>query len=407
MVCILNIVYLAKQKILNPQGKLFAYELLFRDHEYGIKKFPSNIQATSHVLLNTLTNISINELLGDDVIAFINLDEHALTSGIVDILDKDRFILEILETTDLNEKVISSIKQYHHRGFKIAIDDFDCSAKMIKKFTPLLKYVHIIKMDVMAAEEENLKNVMPKIKKLGIKVLAEKVETEKEYNYYKEMGFDLFQGYHLHRPEVVEIDRYKDATQLMILNLIKLIKDDGLTSQIEFYIKQRADLSYKLIKFINNQAKFETKIESITQTIALLGRDKLLRWLLLYLYSQLSNNPVSEAIMSIATKRAERMEADAKPGEKDKAYISGMFSMLDALFDTDIKVVMKDIKMDKDITDLVIGKKGKFLASFRKAEHAEREYLKRLVIKNFDRIDISHIIYALELSRIHIDKDEL
>lgn len=403
----MNAVYLAKQKIFNRHGKIFAYELLFRDHEFGIKKFPSNIQATSHVVLNTLTNVNTNELLGDDGIAFINLDEHALTSGIIDILDKNRFILEILETTDLNEKVVANIKQYHKRGFKIAIDDFDCSAEMIKKFTPLLKYVHIVKMDVLAAEEENLKNVMAKIKKLGIKVLAEKVETEKEYNRYLEMGFDLFQGYHLHKPEVVEIDRYKDATQLIILNLIKLIKNDGSTSEIEFYIKQRADLSYKLIKFINNQARFDTEVESISQIITLLGRDKLLRWLLLYLYAEMSNNPVSEAIMSIATKRAEKMEAEAAPGQKDKAYMSGMFSMLDALFDTDIKEVMKGIKVDKDVTDLVIDKKGKFLSSFRKAEHSERIYLKKLLCENFDQIDITLIIYALELSRVHIDVNEL
>ncbi|MFA5215652.1 EAL and HDOD domain-containing protein [Sulfuricurvum sp.] len=402
----MNAVYLAKQKIFNRHGKLFAYELLFRDHEFGIKKFPSNIQATSHVVLNTLTNVDTNELLGDEGIAFINLDEHALTSGIIDILDKNRFILEILETTDLNEKVVANIKRYHKRGFKIAIDDFDCSVEMIKKFTPLLKYVHIVKMDVLAAEEENLKNVMAKIKKLGIKVLAEKVETEKDYNRYLEMGFDLFQGYYLHKPEVVEIDRYKDATQLIILNLIKLIKNDGATSEIEFYIKQRADLSYKLIKFINNQARFDTEVESISQIITLLGRDKLLRWLLLYLYAEMSNNPVSEAMMSVATKRAEKMEAEAAPREKDKAYMSGMFSMLDALFDTDIKEVMKGIKVDKDVTDLVLDKKGKFISSFRRAEHLERTYLKKLLCDNFDKIDITLLIYALELSSVHIDANE-
>jgi EAL and modified HD-GYP domain-containing signal transduction protein len=220
------------------------------------------------------------------------------------------------------------------------------------------------------------------------------------------MGFDLFQGYYLHKPEVVEIDRYKDATQLIILNLIRLIKNDGSTSEIEFYIKQRADLSYKLIKFINNQARFDTEVESISQIITLLGRDKLLRWLLLYLYAEMSNNPVSEAMMSVATKRAETMEAEAAPREKDKAYMSGMFSMLDALFDTDIKEVMKGIKVDKDVTDLVLDKKGKFISSFRRAEHAERTYLKKLLCDNFDKIDITLIIYALELSSVHIDANE-
>lgn len=403
----MNKVYLAKQKIFNQKGELFAYELLFRDHQFGIKQFPTNLQATSHVLLNTLTNISTSELLGENGIAFINLDCHALTSGIVDLLDKNKFVLEILETTDLNEKVVTKIKQYHKRGFQIAIDDFDCSIEMIKKFTPILKYVHYLKMDVMAAQEENLKNVMGKIKQLGIKVLAEKVETEGEYKHYVKMGFDLFQGYYLHKPEVVEINRYKDATKLVLLNLIKLIREDGHTIEIESFIKQRAELSYKLIKFINNEVKFETRVESITQIITLLGRDKLLRWLLVYLYSELSNNPISEAIMVIAKKRAERMEEDARPTKKDKAYIAGMFSMLDSLFESDIKTVMRGIKIDKDITDLVIEKKGKLLGSFQKAVHFEREYLKQLMLSNFDKIDISLIIKALELSKIHIDQNRL
>ena len=403
----MNKVYLAKQKIFDQEGKLFAYELLFRDHAHGIKEFPTNIRATSQVLLNALTNINTDKLLGKDGIAFINLDEHVFTSGIIDILDKDRFILEILETTDLNDKVISRIKQYHKRGFKIAIDDFDCSAEMIIKFTPILKYIHFMKMDVMSAKKENLKNVMNKIKHLGIKVLAEKVETEEEYRTYLSMGFDLFQGYHLHKPEVIEMDRYKDATQMIILNLVKLIKDDAQTSVIESYIKQRADLSYKLIRFINNQGKFDNKVESITQIITLLGRDKLLRWLLLYLYAEVSDNPISETIMSIATKRAERMEEDAHPNDKDKAYLSGMFSMLGALFETDIKEIVKDMNIHKDITDLVVEKRGKFLASFKKAEHSEREYLKELLFNNFQKIDITLLLYTLELSNIHVDKNKL
>jgi len=407
MVPLLNTVYLARQKIFNRQGKLFAYELLFRDHAHGIKAFPTNIRATSQVLLNTLTNIHLNELLGVEGIAFINLDEHALTSGIIDLLDKDRFVLEILETTDLNEKVLSKIMQYHKSGFKIAIDDFDCSAEMIKKFTPILKYVHIVKMDVLAAEQDNLKNVMTRIKKLGIRVLAEKIETDAEYKYYKDMGFDLFQGYHLHKPEMVEMDRYKDATQIILLHLIKLIRNDGQTTEIESFIKQRADLSYKLVKFINNHGKFDTQVESITQIITLMGRDKLLRWLLLYLYAEVSDNPISETIMNVAIRRAESMEEAAHHSDKDKAYLAGMFSMLGALFETDIKNVLKDINMDKDITDLLLSKKGKFLSSFNKAEHSEREYLKRLFCNNFEKIDTTLILYALELSHIHVDKDAL
>lgn len=403
----MNKVYIAKQKIFTKKGAIYAHELLYRDHKDGIKEFKSNIQATSHVLLNALTNIDMDTLLGKDGLAFVNLDEHALTSGVIDVLDTKRFILEILETTDLTEKVISKVIQYHKRGFKIAIDDFDCTAEMIIKFTPILKYIHIIKMDVITAEPENLKNVVAKIKHFNIQLLAEKVETKKDYDNYVKMGFDLFQGYYLSKPEIIEVERSKDLTRITIMQLIKLLKNDGSTSQIEYYIKQRTDLSYKLIKFLNSQEQFETEIESIMQIITLLGRDRLLRWLLLYLYSEMSNNPASKAIMDIATHRAEKMEASVKKEEKDKAYIAGMFSMLDALFEMDMKDLLKDINMDKDITDLVLAKKGKFLSGFREAEHSERQYLKQLLIQNFDTINVLDIIYALELNGITINKDKL
>lgn len=400
-------IYMAKQKIFTDKGKVFAFELLYRDHKDGIREFKSNIQATSHVLLNTLTNIDLNELLGKDNLAFVNLDEYALTSGIIDILDKKRFILEILETTELNEKVISKIIQYHKRGFKIAIDDFDCTAEMIIKFTPLFKYIHIIKIDIISSEPENLKNVVAKMKKFNIQLLAEKVETKEDYENCLKMGFNLFQGYYLSKPEIVEIDNSKDLTRITIMQVIKLLKNNGSTAQIEHYIKQRTDLSYKLIKFLNTKESFEIEIESILQIITLLGRNRLLRWMLLYLYSEMSHNPVSQSIMAIAMNRAEKMEASVAPEEKDKAYIAGMFSMLDVLFEMDMKDLMKDINMDKDITDLVLNRKGKFLASFRKAEHSEKEYLKQLLIQNFDKVDLIDIIYALELNSIHIDKDKL
>lgn len=399
--------YLAKQKIFNGSGNLYAYELLFRDTAHGIKEFPSNIKATSHVIMNTLTNLNVDELLGKNGMAFINIDEHMLSSGIIDMLDKKRFILEILETIDLTENVINKIKQYHKRGFMIAVDDFDCSAGMIKKFAPLIKHIHIIKIDVLSHEPENLKPVMDKLKNIGIKLLAEKVETKEEYDKYKSLGFDLFQGYFLHKPEVVEIDGYKEVTHLIILQLIQLIKNDDETSKIEMFIKQRADLSYKLIKFINNQEVFTKPVESITQIIGLLGRDKLLRWLLVYLYSEISTNPASRTILRFALNRAERMEEDAHHRDKEKAYLAGMFSLLGAVFDTNIKELMHQVKMDKDITSLVVEKKGKFAHSLLKAEKEEKEYLKKLVMENFDKLDTAEIIYALEYSGVHIEKNRL
>lgn len=396
--------YIARQEIVDVNDKIIAYELLFRDHAHGIKEFPTNLKATSQVMMNVLANITITDVVPQNIKAFINIDETVLTSGIIDILDKNIFVLEVLETTDLTEKVIKKIVQYHKAGFVIAIDDFDCSAEMIKKFTPILKYISLVKIDVMSSNQENLKNLMSKFKQLGKKVLAEKVETEEEYESCIKMGFDLFQGYYFSKPEVIEINIHKEATHIVILQLIGLLKEDAETSKVEKFVRSRPDLSLKLIKYLNNQKDFSSEIDSITQVITLMGRERLMRWLLLYIYSEVSTSPPSENVLLLAQKRAEKMEEDAPLHMKDKAYLAGMFSMLDILFDTSMQELMSHVKMDKEIVNLVINKTGRFSDSLKTIEKKEKEELKKVICEQFNKLRVEDILYALEFGGIKLEE---
>lgn len=394
--------YIARQKILDDNNNLIAYELLFRDHADGIKEFPTNLKATSHVVMNILTNMNIKDVIPRNVKAFVNIDETILLSGIIDILDKKIFVLEILETTQLSDKMIKKLAKYHKAGYKIAIDDFDCSPEMIKKFTPILKYVSLFKIDVKDSNIDNLKNIIPKLKKMNKLVLAEKVETKEEYNLYKNMGFDLFQGHYLCKPDTMEIKLHKEATHLVILQLIGLIKKDDDTLKIERFLKSRPDLSFKLMRYLNNENNFESEIDSITQVITLMGREKLMRWLLLYLYSDISNNPLSDNVLSLAQNRAQKMEKDAPAHMKDKAYIAGMFSMLDILFDTDMRELLSYVKMDKEIVEFVTTKTGRFSKSFQAIEKKEKADLKKVVCEQFDELNIEDVLYALEFAGIKL-----
>ena len=55
------------------------------------------------------------------------------------------------------------------------------------------------------------------------------------------------------------------------------------------------------------------------------------------------------------------MESDANKENKDKAYLAGMFSMIGAIFETDIEELMEFINMDRTITMLVLEKKESLL----------------------------------------------
>lgn len=403
----MNIINISKQKIFDNKNQLYAYELLFKDGSNSEVNFSNTVKEVSQLIISSITSKELNQLLGQKTLAFINIDEETLLKGILDVLDKDRFILNISENIDLSEKIVAKIIQYKKRGFRLSFEHFDSSAQMITKFTRIFNYIDIIKMDVALSQPENLEKVMLKFKGSRIKLLAENIETKEDFKKYSEMGFDYFQGYYLDIPQEMEIIGSKEPAQIIILQLIKVIKDDNSTELLESFIKKQPDLSFKLVQFFNNSKKFNVKIESLTQVITLMGRNQLLRWLLVYLYSEVSRNPASETILALAIKRAERMEADADARHKDKAYLAGMFSMLGSIFETDIKDLMNHIQMDKDITSLVLDKKGIFAASLMRAEKAEKDYLKQVMLANFDKLNTTNLIYALEDEGIEIDRSKL
>ena len=400
-------IYLSKQKIFDTKNKVFAYELVFQDEQNNIQNFSNSVKETSQLIVNSVSGTELDKLLQKNTLAFISIDEDILTKGILDILNKDRFVLNILEDINLTEKVIKKIVQYKKRGFKLSLEHFDSSAKMIIKFKRLFNYIDIIKMDMITSEEENLKKVMQKFRNTRIKFLAQNIENKEDYIRCAKLGFDYFQGFYLNRPQIMELKPQKEPTQFIILQLINIIKQDNNdTEKLEAFIKQQPDLSFKLIQFFNDSKKLEVKVESLIQVITLMGRNKLLRWLIVYLYSEVSKNPASETLLELAIKRAKSMEKEADAKNKDKAYIAGMFSMLDSIFEMDIKELMKKIDMDKDIISCVVSKKGIFASSLMRAEVAEKKYLRKVMLANFEKLNTTDIIYTLEDGGIQIDKDE-
>jgi len=403
----MNEIYISKQKIFDVKKDVFAYALDFKDSEHKPTGFSNKVKGTSQLIMSSITSSELDTLLGRKSLAFVNVDEVTLTKGILDVLDKDRFILNILEDINLTEDVISKIVQYRKRGFRLSIEHFDSSARMIIKFKRLFNYIDIIKMDILLSEPENLEKVLNKFKGTRIKLLAQNIESKEDLHKYFEMGFDYFQGYYLDKAEIIEIAGLKEPAQFIILQLIRMIKQSETTEQLELFIKGQPDLSFKLIQFFNNSKSLNVHVESLTQVLTLMGRDKLLRWLMVYLYSEVSINPASKTILELAIRRAESMEGEADFKNRDKAYLAGMFSMLSSIFDTDIKELMNMVKMDSDISTLILEKKGIFAGSLLRAENAEKTYLKKMMIANFEKLNSADLIYALEDGGVELDKDDI
>jgi len=234
---------------------------------------------------------------------------------------------------------------------------------------------------------------------MGIKLLADEIKTRSEYQKYLRMGFHIFQGNFIHEIDTIERNAHAELSHVVILNLIEMIKNDEDTSKIEKYIKQRPDLSYFLIKFLNNNNKFENKISSLTQVISYLGRSQLLRWLLIYLFAEREGNELSKILLEKALLRANKLEK-LFPKNKEKAFMVGMFSMLGNLFETDTEDLLSELKIEGQILLAITEKKGSLGKALLTIENMEMESLKKIVCDNFKEFKLVDIIRLLESSNI-------
>jgi diguanylate cyclase len=116
--------------------------------------------------------------------------------------------LEITETTlmsdpELSNKLLTSLQE---EGVQIAIDDFGAGYSSMSYLTTLP--LNVLKIDQQFIKNMDNDHRSRKVVEaitalghsLGLKVVAEGIETESQYHIAREIGCDLLQGYYFGRP---------------------------------------------------------------------------------------------------------------------------------------------------------------------------------------------------------------
>ena len=102
--------------------------------------------------------------------------------------------------------MLSIFNYYRKRGFATAIDDFGAGYAglgLLTDFQP-----DIIKIDIKLVRDIDsnpvkqavVEGILHTTKKLGVKVIAEGIETRAEAQWFKANGVHLMQGYYFARP---------------------------------------------------------------------------------------------------------------------------------------------------------------------------------------------------------------
>jgi len=368
--------YIGRQPIFNRNGDAFAYELLYRSCDVNnCATVDDSAKATLRVIVNLIQNLGLKNIIGTKI-GFINVDETILFSEAIMLLPKEHFYFEILEYTAISIALCERVKDLHARGYRFLLDDFDCTEESIQKYTPLFPYIDIIKVDILAIGITNLPSALLRIEPLNIALLAEKIESFEEFQVCANFSFSYFQGYFFEKPLILSGAKIEPhvLNALKMINAIQYTED---TKEISQRFSTCPDLVCNLLRHINSSSyHFQQNISSISQMLTLLGREKLISWLGLFLYDTTAGKPFAEELCNAAKFRAKFMESLAQKCMDStvsmKAFLTGSLSLIDSYLHVPIETFLDEITLDTEIRNALLqgsGQLGKLLKLAKEMEH--------------------------------------
>lgn len=348
---LLDEISMARQPVYDRKLGVVGYELLYRGSQPNGAELGASDSARA--ILNALVGFGISELAGDKP-AFINLSEDLIASGQIELLPKKSVVLEVLETVPASSAIIEILRGLRSSGYRIAVDDFIAGVGRDE----LLAVADIVKIDVLAHETSSqLARQVKLCRAPGRQLLAEKVEDYKSLRLCRGLGFDLFQGYFLCQPDVMR-GREVRANRVTLLNLLQKLQDPHVSySDLEQIVTRDVGLAHRLLRFIRSaQLGLDAPIATIRQALLFLGVRRVAALGCLMAMADKGNKP--SQLLRLAVERAKMCELLAAAAHEvmpERFFTTGLFSILDAVMDVPMDVVLKDLPLEDEIKESLMG----------------------------------------------------
>lgn len=345
---------LARQPILTKDEKVVGYELLFRESEEE-RSFTSNAEDATSNVIDTLNILGI-DVVCDGRAAFINSTRQMLVNELFFLLPADKVVVEIQPDTQPDEAVIQASQQLKKAGFRIALGNFAPNDPR----EVLLPHADFVKVDIRRFSSEQRADMVASRAGGQLAMLAHKVETRAQFLTAVTEGFTLFQGYFFQRPERMRA-RHIPTNQASHLQLLKAVSAPEVDlGAVEDLIKRDASLCYRLLRYLNSPLLgISSPVQSIRHGMTLLGERELVRWIRMAATLIMGQEKCSDLILSSLV-RARFCELIGPKLSQFKVdlFLLGMLSLMDAILEVPMGVVLEGLGFDPATKEDLLGAKS-------------------------------------------------
>ncbi len=366
---------MVRQPIFDDRLKIVAYEIRSADPLGLEETLLSSEQEGSLLLMHTFTSLSQN---GDisKVPLFIPFPPNMLKGDQPLLLPKKEIVIEISSNIDVDKALIEHLKMLKKSGFRLALSDFALQPHLF----PLVKLVHIVKIDFSLITRKTLPKLLALLKGSGITPMAQHVDDFPTLKLCRELEFKLLQGRFISRPSTTH-SRNIPSSSIALLQLIKeLDRPDITPPEIEELIIMDPVLTVKILRVVNSAAyKLSQPITALQQAIVLLGQEQIRKWAILISLSGQEGKPEEISRNLLVRSRMCELLAESKElPSSESAFMVGMISLLDLILDVEMEQLLKQLPLDDNVKTAITefrGDLGQLLQSVIAFEQGEFDKL--------------------------------
>jgi EAL and modified HD-GYP domain-containing signal transduction protein len=272
------------------------------------------------------------------------------------LIPPGRAVLQVPGCVTLDAPLLRRLAELRQAGCLIALDNF----RFDESRRAALVQADYVRLDVRGLTAAQLNENAEILRRFPVQTIATRVESETELQRCRRLGIELFQGCYLRKPDTIRSTSVP-ANQFSALYLVAECQKPNITlQQVATIISRDVALAWGLLRLANTLLySGSAPVETLTQAVARLGIQKVMRWALLLTVAANRKCPTGYAMYSL--QRAFMCEQIARvhgSEHPDTAFLVGLLSLLDSILDVPMATLLRQLPVSAKIRGALLHGEG-------------------------------------------------
>ena len=359
-----------RHAVFDEREHLAGYELLLDG--------PSAGEGTAAPLIaSACGDLGLRRLVGDHR-AYLAATPDLLANAPELRLPPTQLVLQVPEQP-IDEQLLHAVRHVVEQGYGVTVGGWALHPAAER----LLALATTVKVDFDFGTLELTRLVIRRdeLHARGATLIAGNVQTRGEYEECRRLGFDAFQGDYLAEPIRVR-GRRTPTHRMAALAAVLTATGPGAFEDLERLICQDAGLAHRFLRLADSAFYAgRSPVRSVRDALARLGARAVRRWGLVLVMAGLADTSSSTVrhLLGVGLHRAricQLLARDTPDACPDRAFSSGLLSILPALTDQPIAELVAELPLDDRLARALCehhGAEGELLAAAIAYGRGDRE----------------------------------